>query len=64
MSMGYWSNDANSIKQKETCFDVLLTVRLVIILATDQLDAQILFYNKFVTFFYMFRATSCSSSGE
>jgi len=44
-------------------FDVLLTVHLSIILATDQLNAQILVYNKFITFLYMFRALLCSSSG-
>jgi len=45
-------------------FDVLLTVHFSIILATDQLNAQILFfYNKFVVFLYMFRALLCLSSG-
>jgi len=34
------------------------------ILATDQLNAQILvFFNKFIIFLYMFRALLCSSSG-
>ena len=44
-------------------FDVSLTVNLSITLATDQLDAQI--FNTFITvlYMYMFRATSCSSSG-
>jgi len=37
-------------------FDILLTVHLSIILVTDQLNAQILFYNKFIKFLYMFRA--------
>jgi len=39
-----------------SCFNVLLTVHLSIILAVDQLKAQILFYSKFVIFLYMFRA--------
>jgi len=43
--------------------DVLLTVHLSIILAVDQLNAQILFYSKCITFLYMFRALLCSSSG-
>jgi len=37
-------------------FDVLLTVHLSIILATDQLNAQILVFNKFIICLYMFRA--------
>ena len=41
----------------------MLTVHLSIILAIDQLNAQILFYNKFIIFLYMFRALLCSSSG-
>ena len=32
-------------------------------LANDQLNAQFLFYNKFIIFLYMFRALLCSSSG-
>ena len=40
-----------------TDFDVLLTVHLsIFILVINQLDAQNLFYNKFVSCFYMFRA--------
>jgi hypothetical protein len=44
-------------------FDVSLTVHLSIILANDQLDAQI--FNTFITilYMYMFLAISCSSSG-
>jgi len=34
-----------------------------IILVTDQLNAQIKFYYKFIIFLYMFRALLCSSSG-
>ena len=45
------------------CLDVLLTVHLSITLVNDQLDTIILFYNTFITVLYMFRATSCSSSG-
>jgi len=47
-----------------TSFDVLLIMHLSITLASDQLDAQ-LFYsrNTFIAVLYMFRATSCSSSG-
>ena len=38
-------------------FNVLLTVHLIIfILAINQLDAQNLFYNKFIICLYMFRA--------
>ena len=44
-------------------FDVLLTVHLSIILPVDQLNAQILFFNKFIIFLYMFRALLCTSSG-
>jgi len=29
-----------------------------------QLDAQVLYFNTFITFLYMFRALLCSSSGE
>ena len=32
-------------------------------LVNDQLGAQFLFYNMFISFLYMFRATPCSSSG-
>jgi len=39
-------------------FDVLLTVNLsVFILVINQLDAQNLFYNKFIIRLYMFRAS-------
>jgi len=38
-------------------FYVLLTVHLsIFILVSNQLDAQNLFYNKFISFLYMFRA--------
>jgi len=37
-------------------FIVLLTVHLSIILVINQLNAQILFYNKFIICLYMFRA--------
>ena len=38
-------------------FDVLLTVHLsIFILIINQLDAQNLFYNKFISCLYMFRA--------
>ena len=38
-------------------FDVLLTVQLsIFILVINQLDAQNLFYNKFISCLYMFRA--------
>jgi hypothetical protein len=40
-----------------------LTVHLDIILVNDQRDAQFFFY-LFILILYMFRATSCSSSGE
>jgi len=39
------------------CFDVLLTVHLsIFILIINQLDAQNLFYNKFISCLYIFRA--------
>ena len=41
----------------------LLIVHLSIILATDQLNAQILFYNKFIIFLYMIRAL-CAHNQE
>ena len=45
-------------------FNVLLTVRLSITLVNDQLDAKFFcFIILFITALYMFRATSCSSSG-
>jgi len=31
-------------------------MNLIYVLVTSQLDAQNLFYNKFISFFYMFRA--------
>jgi hypothetical protein len=40
-----------------------MTVHLSIILAIDQLNAQILFCNKFIIFLYTFRALLCSSAG-
>jgi hypothetical protein len=39
-------------------------VHLGIILVNDQLDAQFFFFYMFISILYMFRATSCSSSGE
>ena len=45
-------------------FYVLLTVHLSIFISViNQLNAQILFYKKFIIFLYMFRALLCSSSG-
>ena len=44
-------------------FDVLLTMHLSIILVTDQLNVQILVYNKYIILLYMFRALLCSPSG-
>ena len=42
----------------------VITTHAKITLANDQLEAKFLyFYNTFITVFYMFRATSCSSSG-
>ena len=41
-------------------FDVLLTVHLgIFILVINQIDAQNLFYNKFISYLYMFR-TPCA----
>jgi len=45
-------------------FDVLLTVHLsIFILVINQLDAQNLFYNRFISSLYMFRA-SCAHRQE
>jgi len=45
-------------------FYVLLTVHPnIMIVFLYQLDAQILYFNIFITFFYMFRALLYSSSG-
>jgi len=39
-------------------FDVLLTVHLsIFILEINQLDEQNFFYNKFISYLYVFRAT-------
>jgi len=46
------------IRTRLANFDVLLTVHLsIFILVINQLDAQNLFYNKFISCLYMFRAT-------
>ena len=37
---------------------------LILITINNQLDAQFLLYNIFISILYMFRATLCSSSGE
>ena len=45
-------------------FDVLLTVHLsIFVLVINQLDAQNLFYNKFISCFYMFRAPCAHRKG-
>ena len=44
------------INNNQKNFDVLLTVHLSIILIINQLNAQNLFYNKFIICLYMFRA--------
>jgi len=45
-------------RDKMADFDVLLTVHLsIFMLVINQLDAQNLFYNKFILCLYMFRAT-------
>jgi len=45
-------------------FDTLLTVHIsIFILVINQLDAQNLFYNKFISCLYMFRA-SCAHRQE
>jgi len=45
-------------------FDLMTAFNIgFIILVIDQLNAQILFYNKFIIFLYMFRGLLCSSSG-
>ena len=51
-------------KVKTFFFYVSLTVHLSISLTNDQLDAQI--FNTYITilYMYMFRAISCSSSGQ
>jgi len=45
-----------------TDFNVFFTVHLSIILAIDQLKAQILVFNKFIILLCMFRALLCTSS--
>jgi len=47
-----------------TNFCVSLTVHLSITLANDQLDAQIFNTIIAILYMYMFRAISCSSSGD
>ena len=42
---------------------ILMNVHLDIIVINNQFDAQFLLY-VFISIFYMFRATLCSSSGE
>ena len=50
-------------ENKNSNFYVLLTVHPNIMIAfLYQLDAQILYFNTFFTFLYMFRALLCSSS--
>ena len=52
------------LKLTNSTYIVLLTVHLSITLVNDQLDTQLLYiYNIFITVLYMFRGTSCSSSG-
>jgi len=47
-----------------TFFNILLAVHPNIIIDFFyQLDAQILYFNTFITILYMFRALLCSSSG-
>jgi hypothetical protein len=55
--------DSRMSRQRVCEFYVLLTVRLGIIIVNDHLDAQFLFY-MFISILYMFRAISCSLSGE
>ena len=53
-------NDAYNLGDEISSFDVLLTVHLsILILVINQLDAQNLFHNKFISCLYMFRA-SCA----
>ena len=52
----YVKNSSNKISF--IIFDVLLTVNLsIFVLAVNQLDAQNLFHNKFISCLYMFRAS-------
>jgi len=44
-------------------FYVLFTMHPNMIVFFYQLDAQILYFNTFIIFLYMFRAPLCSSSG-
>jgi len=55
--------DADRLPQQMQNFDILLTMHLSMILAINQLKAQILFYNKLIIFLYMFWALLRSSSG-
>ena len=51
------TDHSDSPNDLNTNFDVLLTVHLsIFILVNNQLDAQKLFYNKFISCLYMFRA--------
>ena len=53
----------NRSVSRYTNFNVLLTVHLSTTLVNDQLDAQLLYFIIRLLVLYMFRATSCSSSG-
>ena len=57
MSLRLAYNPTSFLTVWGTFFDVLLTVHLsIFILVITQLDAQNLFYNKFISCLYMFRA--------
>ena len=61
-----WSMNRVFVYEVAYNFDVLLTLHLSIftsILVINQLDAQNLFYNKFISCLYMFRA-ACSHRQE
>jgi len=53
----------NIIDFNHIFFYVLLTVHPNMTVFFYQLDAQILYFNTFIAFLYMFRALLCSSSG-
>jgi len=52
----FYTNRARNVEHACQFFDVLLTVHLSIYTSIiNQLDAKSLFYNKFISCFYMFR---------
>jgi hypothetical protein len=62
----HWTDfyETENMRRENSNFDVLLTVLLsTFILAINQLDAQNLFYNKFISCLYMLRAPCAHRQG-